>query len=204
MKNVNGNGLKQAPQLNAKDKFRDVYARLQNSEMAGRITQMMVQRLLENGKKMDQDLGRLLQLVNEMQYKVLAVQQLSGLKVEDLNKITGELRLKDFNEASNKEDIAQEFTVIDTVEEDSTVILTSTTVEPDQGIFRSRVKLADTGVPELIQSLMGKTVGSVVEVPLNGVTHKVELLGVRRPKPEPKVEETETQVDTDVLKSVEA
>lgn len=181
MKSVPSTGVKQAPQLNAKDKFRDVYAKLQNSEMANRITQMMVQRLLENGKKMDQDLGRALHLVQELQYKFLAVQQATGLKVEDLNKIANDLRLKDFEEASAKTDAAEGFTVVDTVEEDSTVILTSTTAETDAGIFRSRIKLTDTGVPELIQAFMGKTVGTKADVPLNGVVHTVELLGVRKP-----------------------
>ncbi len=192
------NGFKQMPQLSTKDKFRHFETELKNQQMASRISQMMVQQLIQNSKSMGEDVSKLFQLANELQYKFLALQEVLGVDTAALNAVTARLRLKDFEEASAKEDLEKGFTAIDTVEEDSTVILTSTTGAADQGIFRSRVKLTDTGSPELIQGLMGKAVGTKCTVKLNNVDHEVELLGVRKPAPEVVAAEPEA------LKVVEA
>ncbi len=178
-------GMRQKPQGSAKDKFRAVDAELKNSQMAARITQMMVQQLVQNNRNMSEDVSKLFQQFTELQYKFLGLQKHLAIDVEQLGKVTNELRLADFHEASDKEDLKEGFTTIDAVEDDSTVILTSTTgAGQDAGIFRSRVKLTDTGSPELIQALAGKPVGTKASVKLNGVDHEVELLGVRRPKAE--------------------
>lgn len=191
------NGFRAQPQLSTKDKFKHFETELKNSQMAARITQMMVQQLVQNNKGLGQDVSKLFQLFSELQYKFLALQEVLGADKAKLAEVGTRLRLADFQEASDKEDLKEGFTVIDTVEEDSTVILTSTTADNDAGIFRSRVKLSDTGSPELIQGLMGKTVGTKCSVKLNDVQHEVELLGVRRPKPE-------VVVEAEPLKVVEA
>lgn len=192
------NGFKQQPQGKAKDKFRALETELKNSQMASRIQQMMVQQMIQNGQSMGQDISKLFQLFNELQYKFLALQEVTGADVSKLGEVAQRLRLKDFEEASAKEDAALGFTVGDVVTDDSTVLLTSTAGQ-DEGIFRSRVKLADTGSPELIQGLMGKSVGAKVTVKLNDVQHEVELLGIRQPAPEVVVEATPVEP----LKAVE-
>lgn len=184
-------GFRQQPQASAKDKFRSVDVELKNLQMASRITQMMCQRLMESNKNMGEDLAKSFQIINELQYKVLAMQSVAQLDETKVNSLISELRLKDFNEASDKQDIADGFTVIDSVEEDSTVILTSTTPGTDAGIFRSRIKLSESGVEDLIKGFAGKGVGTQVTAKLNGLEHTVELLGIRRPKAQP-VEATET------------
>ena len=179
-------GFRQAPQLSAKDKFNTVDVELKNMQMAARMTQMMCQRLMESQKAMAEDMSRLFQLVTETQYKLLAAQEVAGLDPVRLAAAANTQRLKDFEEASDKEDIKDNFVSIDLVEPDSTVILTSTTSgESDQGIFRSRLKLADSGTPALIQGLVGKPVGTKFEIKLNNIDHVIELLGIRRPAPQP-------------------
>lgn len=175
------NGFKQQPSVSRKEKLRQLEAEVKNMQMATRISQMMTQQLIQNNQNLSQDLGRALGLINELQYKILAVQEVSGLDVSKLSDVANALRLKDFNEASDKEDAELGFTQGTTVDENSTVILTSTTDVPDMGIFRSKLKLADCGNPELIQALMGKEVGAKVKVKLNGVEHEIELLGIRQP-----------------------
>lgn len=178
-------GFRPKAQGSTKDKFRAFETELKNSQMAARITQMMVQQMVQNGQNQSQDISKLFQLFNELQYKFLALQEVLAADPVKLAEAATRLRLKDFEEASAKEDADLKFTTVDTVEDDSTVILTSrTSGANDAGIFRSRVKLADTGSPELIQGLSGKTVGTKVTVKLNGVEHEVELLGVRKPAPE--------------------
>jgi hypothetical protein len=157
-------------------------AEVQNLAMASRITQMMTQQLMQNMKGMHDDISRALGIINELQYKILAIQKASGLDLNKLNDLANEQRLKDFNEASDKEDIAAKFTVGTVVDESSTVILTSETLT-GAGIFRSRIKLAECGVPDLIKAFMGREVGVKAIVKLNEVDHEVELLGIRQPAP---------------------
>lgn len=187
-------GFRQPAETSKKEQLKSFKTELSNMQMAGRISQMMIQQMMQNNKAVSEDLGRAMGLINELQYKLLAVQKVSGLNVDDLSKVADELRLKDFNEASDNEDTKDGFTAADTVSPDSTVILTSEAAD-GKGIFRSRIKLADCGVPALITELAGKSVGTKVTVALNGADHTVELLGVRNPKPEDRpVDVTPTQI----------
>jgi hypothetical protein len=176
------NGFRQQPQGSRKEKVRELEVEVKNLAMAGRISQMMTQQIMQNLKSMHEDLTRSMGIISELQYKILAVQRVSGLSIDEMNKVANEQRLVDFTEASDKEDAAQGFTVGDLVNEQSTVVLTSTTEEKDRGIFRSRLKLSDCGVPDLIQAFMGRDVGAKALVMLNGLEHEVELLAVRQPK----------------------
>jgi len=189
-------GFRQQPQESRKERLRNIEAELKNMTMAARVSQMMTQRLMENMQNMSQDLGRALGLISELQYKILAVQKVSDLDVNALKAVSDELRLKDFDEASDKEDIDQQFTTGALVDKDSTVILTSTTAEADKGIFRSKLKLAECGVPDLIAGLMERPVGTKVEVQLNGVLHTVELLGIRQPPPTAELSDFATETTT--------
>lgn len=175
-------GFSQPAESSKKKQLRELKTELANIQMAGRISQMMIQQMMNNNKTMAEDLGRALGLINELQYKLLAIQRVSNLNVDNLSMVADELRIKDFNEASDTEDQRDGFTVATSVSPDSTIILTSET-ESGKGIFRSRIKLSDCGVPSLITELAGKSVGDKVVVKLNEQDHTVELLGVRNPRP---------------------
>ena len=185
MKSVRGTqrGVKLEPKLNKTEMILSMDKELKNLQMAGRITQQMVQQLLMQLQNMGKDLGKAFGTINEMQYKVLAMQSAGNFDMVVLAKKAEELRLNDFIEASDLEDKNGGFTVGDKVQEDSTVIITSTTPGEDAGIFRSRIKLAECGVPTLIQGLAGAVVGTKVECTLNGANHVVELLAIRNPPP---------------------
>lgn len=188
------NGFRTSPQAGRKERLRNLDAELKNLSMAGRISQMMTQQLMQNLQNISKDLGSAFNLINELQYKLLAVQKITNLDVTQLNAIADELRLKDFNDASDKEDIKENFAVGTVVDQDSIVVLTSTTGEnDDKGIFRSKMKLADSGSPDLIQAFMGREVGAKAVVKLNDVDHVVELLAIRQP---PKAVVEEVTVDS--------
>jgi len=174
-------GFRQPAQLNRKEKFGAIAKELENLSMAGRISQMMTQQLMQNMKTMGEDLSRSMNLISELQYKILAIQKVANLDVEAMNKVANDQRLVDFNEASDREDKERGFTVGEKVNEQSVIVLTSTTEEKDRGIFRSRLKLAECGVPDLIAAFMGREVGAKAIVTLNGLEHEVELLAVRQP-----------------------
>jgi len=175
-------GVKQAPKLNKAETIISMDKEIKNLQMAGRVSQMMTQQLMQNLQNMSQDLGKAFKIINEMQYKILAMQAVGSFDSAAMTAKADELRLKDFSEASEAEDKAGNFTVGDVVQEDSTVIITST-APSGEGIFRSRIKLADSGVPALIRDLSGKPVGTKVTCQLNGEEHMVELLGIRNPPP---------------------
>jgi len=189
-------GFRQAAQPNRKEKLHTMAKELENLTMASRINQMMTQQLMQNLKNMGEDIGRALNLISELQYKILAIQKVSGLSIEDMNKVANDQRLIDFNEASDKEDTERGFTEGDIVNEQSVIILTSTTEEKDRGIFRSRLKLAECGVPDLINAFMGRGVGAKAIVSLNGLDHEVELLAVKQPPPAATPETGASKTDT--------
>ena len=195
-------GFRQPAESSKKEQLRELKTELANAQMSGRISQMMIQQIMNNNKSMAADLGRALGLINELQYKLLAVQKVSNLDVDQLSSVADELRLKDFNEASDNEDTKEGFTTAETVSPDSTVILTSE-AEGGKGIFRSRIKLADCGVPDLIAGLAGKNVGDTCAVKLNGQDHVVTLLGVRNPKPEDRPVDILPVVDNTVQPSLQ-
>ena len=176
-------GFRSPAESSKKEQLRELKTELANVQMAGRISQMMTQQIMQNNKTMAEDLGRALGLINELQYKLLAVQEVANIDTAALTGVAETLRVNDFNEASDGEDTKEGFTLATAVSPDSTVILTSEATD-GKGIFRSRIKLADCGVPTLITELAGKSVGDKVTVALNGVDHVIELLGIRNPKSE--------------------
>jgi len=184
MKAIRGlqRGVKQEPKLNKTETVLSMDKELKNLQMAGRVSQMMTQRLMQNMQNLGQDLGKAFKVITELQYKILAMQSVGGFDAAAMTAKADELRLNDFMEAAAAEDKAGNFTVGDVVQEDSTVIITSTTAA-GEGIFRSRIKLADCGVPALIRDLAGQAIGTKVTCQLNGEDHVVELLGIRNPPP---------------------
>jgi hypothetical protein len=196
MKPVNGmkRGVKLDPKPTKTERMISMDRELQNTQMAGRITQQMVQQLLQQVQSMAKDLGKAFGTINEMQYKILAMQSVGNFDMTAMAKKAEELRLNDFAEASDAEDKAGSFTVGETVQDDSTVIVTSTTAGEDAGIFRSRIVLAECGVPALIKGFAGQPVGTKVTCQLNGVEHVVELLAIRNPPPAVVVEPPAGQV----------
>lgn len=171
------NGFRTPPK---KDLQRQLSAEVENTAMSVRLTQMMVQQLLENNKTMQSDLSQAIGQLTELQYKVLALQDVLNVDLKQMADVVNSRRLNDFNDAAARQDAKENLKEAETVDTDSTVIITSL-ANNDSGIFRSRLKLAECGVPTLIEGLQGKQVGTKVAVQLNGVDHEVELLAIREP-----------------------
>lgn len=179
-------GFRVPPQGSKKDQLSELKTELANLQMAGRISQMLTQQMMQSVKAMSDDLGAALNQLYELQYKYNAVSQHLKLDEKVLNDIANQQRLVDFNDAAAKQDVKDGLVAADTVGADSTVVITSTATDEqgkDRGIFRSRLKLSESGVPDLISGLAGKKVGDKVTATLNGISHQVELLAVLNPAP---------------------
>ncbi len=181
---MSNKGFRVPPAPSKNEQMRNIDTELKNLQMAGRVSQMMIQQLLTNIKSMGDDLGYALNQVSELQYKQTALQKFLKCDAAALDKIANEQRLVDFDKGSAEQDKKDNLTTAEAVSSDSTVTLTSEAKDEagnDRGIFRSRIKLSESGSPDLIAQLTGKTVGAKVQVKLNGVDHVVELLSIRNP-----------------------
>lgn len=180
------------------ERFETMEKRVQQLEMAGRITQMLIQQIGNSVSPMAQDLGELALRQRDSLYRTMALQELLGVDLSNLQAKALELQIKDFNESSDKEDAEKGYTPGDVVTEDTVVILTSKTPEEaeDKGYMRSKLLVRDIGFPQLKADLLGKTVGANVDAEINGVKHVITVLGVRNvPAVVAPVEET---TDTNV------
>jgi len=175
------------------EKWEQLVKQVEALSMAIRLNQMMVQNMGRAFDGVRENTVQNTSVLNDFQYRLLALQQLSGTDSQKLQEIADQLKLADFDNEVIRKDAEEQAIVADIVESDNdVVIITSTTpdVSPSQGILRSRIKIADMNQPELMASLHGKKVGDTVEAKLNETRHVIEILGVRRlPVTEVSVEE---------------
>jgi hypothetical protein len=154
--------------------------RVANLEMANRVSQMLIQQIGNSVSPMARDVGELASRQRELQYRALAIQELLKLNADEITKRSEELQVKDFQEASDKEDQEKNYTVADTVTDDGVVIVTSKVADkPEGGILRSKLIVNEIGFPQLRADLVGKKVGDTVQADINGVKHEITVLGAR-------------------------
>jgi prefoldin subunit 5 len=178
-------GFRIPPQLSKNESVQFLNNELQNIQMASKVMQMMLKQLMENFKNLSNDFNSVANQLYELQYNFSAVKKHLNLDENTLTQIANVQRLKDFDEASQKEDVLEHLVPAPFVEEDSTISIRSTAIDVngvDKGIFRSRIKLSESGVPALITALKNRVVGDKVTVQLNGLDHEIELLSIREPK----------------------
>jgi len=160
----------------------DLDKRVQSLEMSLQVSQMLVRQLMENMQPMKTDLNELALRQRDLQYRALAFQELTSLDSAKVQELSVNLQIKDFDETSDKEDAELKYTSVDVVSEDSAVIFTSTTPkeESDKGILRSKMLLSDIQFPDLRDALLGAKPGEFIDHVINGVSHKIEIIGVRK------------------------
>jgi ABC-type cobalamin transport system ATPase subunit len=175
------------------DRFEGLAKQVESLTMAVRINQMMAQKMAQQLASLADGMANNTGMLNDFQYRAIAMQKLANVSSAQLQELTDELKLVDFESESAKKDTEGKFERVNLVESDAdTVIISSATPEEqeDKGILRSRIKIADMGQPDLQEKIVGKTVGDRVEAVLGGVKHLIEIVGVRRA---PVVEEKQEQ-----------
>lgn len=179
-------GFKQEKAPKTKDKFNEVEANLQNLQMAGQLSQMMIKHLSQELTAAKKDLASAMGMLNDFQYRTLAMLELSNLNKDDLEAKAEELKLKDFSAASDKEDVELGNTNNDSgiIDENSIVIITSNTPdeEEDKGIFRSKFPMKECQTETLREKFLGNKVGNTFEEVIGGVKHVITILALRQPK----------------------
>lgn len=185
------NGFRQQKGKSGKQQLKELATMVQNLQMATRVMQMGMQQMGQSFQRMDTDINSAMGVLNDLQYRTLAMIDSGKFDKDKLDAAAEVLKLEDYTKASDKEDKDKGYTAADVVAEDSVVILTSECKEDKtKAIFRTKFKLDDSGNPEAQEKLKGLKVGDKAELKINGLTHNVELLGVRTvpvpPAPEKK------------------
>lgn len=180
--------------LKPNDRLDTLEAQSENLNMAVRITQALLKQMMEQHKPMQDGLRSTTSMVNDFQYRVLAMQELLNVDVAALTAKADELKLKDWQTASDRDDAERGFTVADKVESAEDVVVISSLVgdASNVGIFRSKMVLAETGNPELVEGLIGKSPGFTMDAKIGEDTHKVTLLAVRKQPVQTEVPQKET------------
>lgn len=181
---------------------------LKKIEMQMQLMQMLQKNIADSISSIQGQLNEVIRNQKELQYRVLAIQELQSLDKDQIQTKSLELQITDFNETSDKEDKEEGYLLVDKVDEDSIVIITSTTPEEeeDKGVLRSKIALSEMQVPEMRESLLGKGIDDVVDVDVRGVKHNIRVLGIRKPDPDkkPEIEDKELNVEVNTTNGGEA
>jgi uncharacterized coiled-coil protein SlyX len=179
-------GIKLAKQDSVKNRIKELEVALQNTQMALQVSQMMIKHLTDQFKATQNDVANTMGMLNDFQYRTLAMLEVGNFSKDAIDSQAEVLKLKDFNDASIKEDIEKGYLDDEAgvVAEDSVIVITSRTpgLEEDQGIFRSKFPMAECLTPALRNKLLGLKLNDKVSVELGGTTHEVSILSIKKLK----------------------
>lgn len=188
---MSSNGFRQKKQPGNKEKIRELHATIENMQQTFNIQKIVTQQFAQNLAKIDRDLNNAMGVINDLQYRTLAlletVCEVSEKTADDIDVVAEKLKLKDYNEASDKEDKEKGYEEDTSVKEDSIVILTSKCLtDESKSIFRTKFKLDEEALTdELKNKLVGLKVGEKVEATLPDQSeHELEVVGIRKVPPE--------------------
>jgi hypothetical protein len=174
----------------------------QNLQMAVRLMQMGLQKTGETTVKLDKDMGQAMGMLNDLQYRTLAMMELLNVDKDKLDEIAERMKTEDFDKASAAEDLKKGFVNVEVVDAECDVILTSFCKDDEtKSIFRSRITLGDITDGSLREKFLGLKVGDVTTMKLMDKEHAVEILGIR--KAAPKVETTTEVVPVETKETVQ-
>lgn len=149
-------------------------------QTAVQVSQAVIKRIYDSSIKHDAEINNTMGVLNDLQYRTLAMIKCGNFDKTALDVAADELKLNDFNKASDAEDSIKGFVDGTVTTEKSIVIITSTTNSADDnGIFRSKFAIADAAIPSLKETLIGKKVGDKVEMFFNGTSHIITILAVK-------------------------
>ena len=177
-------GFREKPK---KDRLEELEKMVSNMQMAMGILQQIAKKLLGEMELRRNDVQNAINLANDLQYRTLAILELGAFDKVKLEQLVEMYKLKDYNDASDKEDAEKNLVPADVLDDNSTVILTSTTnSDKDAGIFRSKFAVAQCPYEQLKKDLVGKKVGDKLDADLSGIIHHIEIIGIRQQKQEVK------------------
>lgn len=177
-------GMKLNKQASPKDRIKELEVALQNTQMALQVSQMMMKHITDQFKAVQTDLTNTMGMLNDFQYRTLAMLEVGKFNRDDIEQKAEELKLKDFDNASAKEDASNGYVddLNGVVNENSIITITSNTPDlaEDQGIFRSKFPMSECFTPALREKLLGLKLNDSVDTDVAGVRHKITILSIKK------------------------
>ena len=166
------------------DRIKELEVALQNTQMALQVSQMMIKHITDQFKAVQNDVTNTMGMLNDFQYRTLAMLEVGKFNREDIEQKAEQLKLVDFDNASAKED-AQKGYIEDNagiISDNSVITITSNTPDlaEDQGIFRSKFPMAECLTPSLRSVLLGAKVDDVVHADLGGAKHVIRIVSIKK------------------------
>jgi hypothetical protein len=177
------NGFRKPAAGAKKDKFKELDVAVKNCEMATRLSQMLIKQLLDQLQNNRLDLDNTMGMLNDFQYRTLAMLELSGIPKEQIDKRADELKLKDYSNASAQEDAVKGYLddSAGVVNENSVVTITSSTNgNEDRGIFRSKFPMSECLTPTIKEKIMGLKLGDSFEEQIKNDLHKITVVDLKK------------------------
>lgn len=174
--------MKKNPTL--RERITELEVLMNNTQMATNMSQVMIKNMIDAEVRMDKDIAKIVEVVNDLQYKILSVIE-SGLFDKDkLNKSADSFKLIDFDKACEREDKDKGYITCDTVTPESIITVTSTTNSSEtDGIFRSRLTVENIAIDDLKERVVGCKVGDHISSMINDVMHDIEILDIKQLPP---------------------
>ena len=179
------NGKRLAKTKNTSERIKELEVALSNTEMGTRVSQMMLKQMLEQFQNLRRDMDNTMGIINDIQYRTIAMLEVGNINKDELEAKAEELKLTDYNRASDQEDTIKGYELDNdgVIGEKSIVIITSTTNgDNDKGIFRSKFNMEECRTESLREKLLGAKVGDIINTELNGDLHTITILGLRKLK----------------------
>ncbi len=194
-------GFRNAPKPTKADQLAELQKVAETTAQSLQLTQQYLGQFVQRSQKLEQDLGMALGAINDLQYRLAAVTELTGFTEQNVTVKADTNKLADYEAQAAKADAAAGLLVGDVVTENS--ILTVSSIAPaDQtkNVFRSRFRVSETGSQDMISKFVGHRAGDQVEVMVGPLLHKFTIHSVREdPAPVvsavPAIVEGEVEVD---------
>jgi hypothetical protein len=142
---------------------------------------MLVKQMMDKLQQTQEMLHVKSSALNDLQYRLLALQKVTGVDLKQVQAEADRLKLEEWNRASSEDSVARGLVSVDVVKnKESIVVFTSTTPDlpEDRGVFRSKVRVLELGSLPAMEAFEGKKPGDVFDVMLADQRHQVTLIEV--------------------------
>lgn len=155
---------------------------VQGLQTTNKVMQSLSKQTMTNLMNLSDEMKDLNRALSDAQYFIHVLKKHASITDETLNSEAALLQIKDFNEAIAKEDEAEGLVPAEFVDEDSVVVITSSTpgLTPDKGFLRSRLDLQQVSIKDFRDNILGKKTNDSFSCEINGTQHQVTLLSVKK------------------------
>jgi hypothetical protein len=155
------------------------------------LMRMMMVSMNKSIQGFNADLNNTMTMMNDLQYRTLAMVKAKTFDEETLNRVAMELKIEDYERISSKDDADRGLIDAAVVSENSIVVFTSATPgqTEDKGILRTKIPVNQSPSQQFKEAIIGKEVGGFFQTTIDGINHDVTILKIKELPPKAEVVE---------------